>query len=267
MMCALGYSKVLLCNSVFRIALCARVNIKAGTELFFCYGYDAKLTQKYKQPKSNVVAVKDVVKSAVKVQVKTKKSSSHKSSTPSIPGDASEAKRKALAKARAIKAEKRAATRAESSSQDANSHRTGLQQARKTAASMPHHSRTVRATERRDRVKTVRGSGMVEDSNASESAMDVDDDNMSEKVVQETDNEDDEFMPEGGLQEGPEANDPHLNDAEEEDMDRESRPRRQLKLVKSAQSVVAVKKKMGGARTGAGRKRKLRVILNSEDEE
>jgi hypothetical protein len=43
-------AKVLLCNSVARIGLFAKVDIKAGTELFFHYGYPAEMTKYYVQP-------------------------------------------------------------------------------------------------------------------------------------------------------------------------------------------------------------------------
>lgn len=263
----------MFCNTVFRIALYARVNIKAGTELFFNYNYDPSLTKTYKEPTGTVFAVKGVGKPAARVKPKTEKISSQKTPLPSIPGDGTEAQRKALAKARAAKAAKRAALHAESSSQNANSHRIGLQQARKTAANKPYRSRTTRATGGRERFKTVRRSGIVEDPDASESAMDADDDIVPEKVVPETDDEDDEFVPEKDAPEEPEPSESHVSDAEEEDVDMESRSRRRrhpLKLVKSAQStrpVVAVKKKMSGARPGAGRKRKHGVIINSGDEE
>ncbi|KAF2643347.1 hypothetical protein P280DRAFT_446843 [Massarina eburnea CBS 473.64] len=44
------YARTVFCNTVNRIALYASENIKAGTELFFDYGYDEKQKKDFKQP-------------------------------------------------------------------------------------------------------------------------------------------------------------------------------------------------------------------------
>ena len=50
--------KNLLCNTVFRIALFATRDIKAGTELYFNYNYPKEKTAQFKQPNAKAVAVK-----------------------------------------------------------------------------------------------------------------------------------------------------------------------------------------------------------------
>jgi SET domain-containing protein len=50
--------KNLLCNTVFRIALFATTDIKAGTELYFNYNYPEEKTSQFKQPNGKVVVVK-----------------------------------------------------------------------------------------------------------------------------------------------------------------------------------------------------------------
>ncbi|KAF2032179.1 SET domain-containing protein, partial [Setomelanomma holmii] len=52
------HPKVLLCNTVFRVALYASVDIEAGTEFFFHYNYPEEMTMHFKQPKGKVFAVK-----------------------------------------------------------------------------------------------------------------------------------------------------------------------------------------------------------------
>jgi SET domain-containing protein len=54
--------KNLLCNTVFRIALFATTDIKAGTELYFNYNYPKEKTAQFKQPNGKVVAVKQTKK-------------------------------------------------------------------------------------------------------------------------------------------------------------------------------------------------------------
>lgn len=80
------YPKNLFCNTVFRIALYASTDIKAGTELFFDYSYPAEWTANFKQPKiKEIVVVKQKHKS--------------KSATPSVKSTSSSTtthRRKAL---------------------------------------------------------------------------------------------------------------------------------------------------------------------------
>jgi SET domain-containing protein len=56
--------KNLLCNTVFRIALFATTDIKAGIELYFNYNYPKEKTAQFKQPNAKVVAVKQVKQKA-----------------------------------------------------------------------------------------------------------------------------------------------------------------------------------------------------------
>lgn len=73
-------SKIMLCNTVFRIGLYAKVDIKAGTELFFNYNYPVEFMQGFTQPNDKLTAVGQTVSSKVK-----NKSSTMSSGKPHIP--------------------------------------------------------------------------------------------------------------------------------------------------------------------------------------
>lgn len=270
-------SKVVFCNTVFRVALYAVMNIKAGSELFFNYNYPEEMTRNFKQPKGKIVAVKQVVKQPKKGKMKRAPSSinSIMSSTgeyvdkPERPG-----MREALAKARAAKAAKRALKLAEDGLQThtttAESRRPN--QARK-AASGPSSFRMSMDPDVGGRSVRERDSSAREGSNASRSRAETRANSGTPAlVIQETDDEDEDTN--GGA----EASDPEVSEAGEDDSAEEdgshasdaaperagaARPRmRKSALV----AVKEVKKARGGARPGAGRKRKRPLIVNSEDE-
>ena len=270
------YPKVLLCNTVFRVALYASTDIKAGTEFFFHYNYAAELTKHFKQPKGKVAAVKQTVKPQPKYKSKSKGLSSEATGMDGMPNRQCAS----LAKARVAKAEKRAAALLnEADSQGSSTtRRSGLQQARKTVSSSLQYRSSKSSGVQPGRSKISRNLGDREGSNALETAVGVDNSHaaetstqtqvtVSELVVQDTDDEDEDFMPEEDTQEPAEPIDIEastlLNEVQHE---RRVRGRRLLKISKSS-NVVAVKKKVGGARPGAVRKRKRPVVLKSDEEE
>ncbi|CAO2657552.1 Nn.00g036780.m01.CDS01 [Neocucurbitaria sp. VM-36] len=266
------YAKNLFCNTVFRLALYASTNIKAGTELYFDYNYPKETTRDFKQPKGKVVAVKDTVKQTKpKGQGKSSDTSFHKSSTSSSLGQQSEIndyRIEVLKRARAEKARKREARLAEQVSEEpAPSHRPGRQQARKTA----HTHRSNQPQQVRG-VKTVRRSASRNNSNTSKTRTEADESNLeagvSAQVVQDTDDDDDDFI----LQE-PQVDDYDLALSDNEDHTIEDSESDTIGRNRGGQGkrlsmapVVAVKKKMGGARPGAGRKRKRPVVVDSDGE-
>jgi hypothetical protein len=263
----LGHSRVVFCNTVFRVALYASVDIKAGTELFFHYNYPEDMTKNFKQPKGKVVAVKQTVKAPIKV--KPKRAMSCSSTNDPTPDSEVVSKdrpwiREALAKARAAKAAKRAAMLAEKAAltdkalpTTSNTHIGNVFKQARKSASGPQ-------ADNRGRSKRARELDMGDESNGSRSASRADDDANRRKkttpahIVQDTDEEEEEhadnklvFDAEG---QG------HTPVAEEGTSSAGLRRtgRSQSRTLKSA-PVVAVKKlksNMGGARPGAGRKRK-----------
>jgi hypothetical protein len=58
------HAKSLMCNTVQRIGMYASVDMQPGTELFFHYNYTKEQMKGYKQPKTQVVAVKQKTKHA-----------------------------------------------------------------------------------------------------------------------------------------------------------------------------------------------------------
>jgi hypothetical protein len=52
------HAKSLMCNTVQRIGMYASVDMQPGTELFFHYNYTKEQMKGYKQPKAQIVAVK-----------------------------------------------------------------------------------------------------------------------------------------------------------------------------------------------------------------
>lgn len=275
------YPKVLLCNTVFRVALYASVDIKAGTEFFFHYNYPEETTMHFKQPKSKVVAVKQTRLVTTKQKRMPVRASSYNSAEPSGPNPYAR-QIEALAKARAAKAAKRAAQLAELGL-PATGRITGVRQARKSATNPPLESRLSKNSEVRGRDKTAPTLRRDEDVEASESALDGDEETsaktwgtneaVTELVVQDTDDEDDEFVPES-TQEGAEADSMPADVAEDDfDLDTEGQVEQGPskppgRAIKSAAVFVVKKKKgkLGGARPGAGRKRKRPLIVNSDDE-
>jgi hypothetical protein len=271
-------SRVLFCNTVFRVALYASTDIKAGTEFFFHYNYPAWMTKNFKQPKDKVVAVKQIVKQPSKAKTKRALSRTPANNDPKPSSAASHVEkekperpwiRESLAKARAAKAAKREAMLAEKDLQTPAIPATMLRQgqARKSAGG-PSMFRPLKALTLTDRSKQPQDYGSRAGSNASDS-VGVRTRSTPILVIQDTDDEDDENAvqdTQAGAQESQAAEDGV--DMNTKDPESSARPRR-ARMAKAAPVIVAVKKvkkKMGGARPGAGRKRKRPVIINSEDE-
>lgn len=271
-----GYPKNLFCNTVFRIALYATTDIKAGTELFFHYNYPEELTKNFKQPKGKVVAVKEIVRQPSKAKLKRASST-----TPSSAGAYIDRPRprnhEALAIARAAKAAKRAAMLAEKGLETPG---TGVKQARKSTSTGPNGYQKLKNSNSRGRTERVRDLEIPEAPNASASAVEADHNANTRAptlVVQDTDEEDDDSVPDS-RQEGTNTHGiPSFHTGEDgvelasgndintyASLELRNRPR----IGKPAPVVVVkeVKKKMGGVRPGAGRKRKRPLILNSDEE-
>lgn len=275
-------AQVVFCNTVFRVALYANTDIKAGTEFFFHYNYPEHMTKNFKQPKGKVVAVKQVVKQPNKVKTKRvfSRASTNNDPTPSSAESYVEKEkpdrpwiREALAKARAAKAAKRAAMLAEKDLQISATAipATVLRRARKSASGASK-SQPSKDSDSRGRSARIQDSGSRRGSNASESAT-TRTRSRPALVVQDTDDKDEENTAQdtqAGAQ-GSEAGEDEL-DLDAEDSVSSALPRRagnpRGRMAKSAPVVAVkkVKKKMGGARPGAGRKRKRPLIINSEDE-
>ena len=56
------HAKNLMCNTVQRIGMYASVDMQPGTELFFHYNYTKEQMKGFKQPKAQIVAVKQTTK-------------------------------------------------------------------------------------------------------------------------------------------------------------------------------------------------------------
>ncbi|KAI4676224.1 uncharacterized protein J4E84_009621 [Alternaria hordeiaustralica] len=270
--------KNLLCNTVFRIALFATRDIKAGTELFFNYNYPKEKTEQFKQPNAKIVAVKQ-----------TKQKTKKRESLTSLSQPIEDRSRilAATAKAREAKAAKRKeAMLQEGGGEPATRRRSGTLQARKAATSKPGR-KAVR--------KSKRGGLNRNESTGSDTGMDVEasdpeipeippviesQSTQTSLYVQDTEAEDDEFiLPDTQEDEEQDVAEPASEDDEPPGRSTRSRrgPGRPRRRASDVAPVVAVKQavkqaakqkksKMGGARPGAGRKRKRPVIANSDDE-
>jgi hypothetical protein len=257
----LGHSQVVFCNTVFRVALYATTDIKAGTELFFNYNYPEEMTKFFKQPKGKVVAVKQLIKQSSKA--KSKRASSHSSSNndtaPSSAGAYVDRPwvREALAKARAAKAAKREAMLAEKTNQapTITGSSTGLKKHARKSASGPSSYKKSNVPEERGRTRWVGGSKSREGS-AAVSALKSGDERhvkteaMSALVVQDTDEDTD--------------TDTDVEDRENDVIRRSDRSA--PKMAKKSASVVAVKKVKKGGRYSLGRKRKRPVVAENDEE-
>ncbi|KAH7079176.1 hypothetical protein BKA63DRAFT_409412 [Paraphoma chrysanthemicola] len=264
------YPKVLLCNTVFRVALYASVDIKAGTEFFFHYNYPEEMTMHFKQPKGKVVAVRQLKPVATKQKSAAIRSSS-KSVDPS--GENPYARQiEGLAKARAAKAAKRAAQLAELGLPATSR----LKQARKSAVHSSTTYKLSRDSEVQGRHKQAPTLSRSEAVEAYESVLYADErtstktrgalEKETDFVVQETDDEDEPEDTQAGAEEDsvPASEvEKGLNLDAGETVRAPGRTRG--RAIKSA-PVFAVKNKKGGFRPGAGRKRKRPVIVNSDEE-
>ncbi|CAN9238892.1 unnamed protein product [Alternaria alternata] len=270
--------KNLLCNTVFRIALFATRDIKAGTELYFNYNYPKEKTAQFKQPNAKAVAVKQT-------KQKTKK---RQSLTSSQPIEDRSRVLAATAKAREAKAAKRAAAQAmleSSDAQAATKRHSGTLKARKAATGEPGRKiakESMReALSRNDSTYTDTDTGVDAEAEASDPeipAVIESQSTQTSQYVQDTEEDNDKYVL--TTQEDDEEEDvtePASDDEQAIVPDRGvgTRTRRGLgrprKRISDLAPVIAVKDKktktkMGGARPGAGRKRKRPIITNSDDE-
>ncbi|CAN9132329.1 unnamed protein product [Alternaria alternata] len=270
--------KNLLCNTVFRIALFATRDIKAGTELYFNYNYPKEKTAQFKQPNAKAVAVKQT-------KQKTKK---RQSLTSSQPIEDRSRVLAATAKAREAKAAKRAAAQAmlePSDAQAATKRHSGTLKARKAATGEPGRKiakESMReALSRNDSTYTDTDTGVDAEAEASDPeipAVIESQSTQTSQYVQDTEEDNDKYVL--TTQEDDEEEDvtePASDDEQAIVPDRGvgTRTRRGLgrprKRISDLAPVIAVKDKktktkMGGARPGAGRKRKRPIITNSDDE-
>ncbi|KAH3910960.1 hypothetical protein HBI56_002380 [Parastagonospora nodorum] len=259
-------SKVVFCNTVFRVALYALTSIKAGSELFFNYNYPEEMTKNFKQPKGKIVAVKQVVKQPKKGKMK-RAPSFNDSITSSTGGNVDKPERpgmrEALAKARAAKAAKRALKLAEEGLQ---THATsGRPKQARESASGPSSLRMSKNPDVGGRPGRERDSRAREGSNASRSRAGTRAKSGTPiLVIQETDDEDEDTN--GGA----EASDPQVSEdgsqASDTVPERAGAARPRMRKSAPLFAVKEIKKTRGGVRPGAGRKRKRPLIVNSEDE-
>jgi hypothetical protein len=254
----LGHSQVVFCNTVFRVALYATTDIKAGAELFFHYNYPEEMTKFFRQPKGKVVAVKQLVNQPSKAKLKreSSRSSSNNDTAPSSAGAYVDRPwvREALAKARAAKAAKREATLGEKTNQAPATSSSGLKHARKSASGLGGYKKS-KDSEERGRTGWVGGSDSREGS-ASKSAVETGNDDhdknkeTSALVVQDTDEDI--------------GTDTDVEGRENDSTRRSNRPA--PRMARKSASVVAVKKVRKGGRLSLGRKRKRPLVADSDDE-
>lgn len=251
----------LLCNTVFRIALFATTNIKAGTELYFNYNYPKEKTAQFKQPNGKVVAVKENKQKAKKADVMAKRKQ---------PGEERDRSRilAATAKARAAKAAKRAAMLAEAARLAAARPTPGPSRARKIATGAPGVTRGSKLRERVSRNESAESdTGLdVDASDAEISVAGESQETAASQYLEDTDEDDEEFT----------MDDTQENEDKEggrwgrgSSATRRYGPGRPRKRGSDIAPVTVSQRRsgnLGGARPGAGRKRKRPVILNSDDE-
>ncbi|KAF1942199.1 hypothetical protein EJ02DRAFT_346180 [Clathrospora elynae] len=264
------YPKNLLCNTVFRLALYAKVDIKAGAELYFNYNYPKELTETFKQPDGKTVAVKQTAKQ------KGKGKSSSSNEIQSVEDRPHTLASTAKTKARADRIEKRAAMQAKKSSQNsAPTLRPGPQRARKTAISEPDQQRVSQLLSRG--IKSAPRTASRNQTSASEFGRDLEASNhdvppvavsqdtqatRSTQVVQDTDEEEDDLIPENNTQEDANEEDIPISDAAQDRGER-----RKAGILRRKQSDMApVIRRKGGPRPRASRKRK-RVVFDDSDED
>jgi hypothetical protein len=244
----------LLCNTVFRIALFATTNIKAGTELYFNYNYPKEKTAQFRQPNGKAVAVKENKQKPKRVDVGSKFNQ---------PGEERDRSRMlaATAKARAAKAAKREAMREQEARLAAAKPLPGPFRARKTVTGA---FGLKRGSKLRDSISRNESVLDVELSDAEISIAGTSQDTATSQYVEDTD-EGEEFVV-GGTQEN-EDEDVRMSTRHGNATGRR-RPGRPRKRRSDAVPVMAIEKSrnLGGARPGAGRKRKRPVIINSDDE-
>lgn len=250
----------LLCNTVFRIALFATTNIKAGTELYFNYNYPKEKTAQFKQPNGKVVAVKETKQKVKRVDAGSK------TSQPVVERDRSRILA-ATAKARAAKAAKRAAMLEEEARLALAKSLPGPLRARKTATGTPG---VKRASKLRDSLCRNESTGSdtgfdVEASDGEMSVAGTSQETTTSQYVEDTDDDEEFITGDSQENEGEEVR----RSARHGSTVGRRRPGRPRKRGSDVAPVMATEKRsgnLGGARPGAGRKRKRPVILNSDDE-
>ncbi|RMZ72227.1 set domain-containing [Pyrenophora seminiperda CCB06] len=257
--------KNLLCNTVFRVALYATTDIKAGTELYFNYNYPKEKTAQFKQPGGKVVAVKQ-----------TKQKTKRRESLVSL-GQSIESRSRTLAataKARAAKAAKRAARmQEEEATKSAGRLHSRPLQARKAVPDKPSQKNLTKPRDKtRNRSESTDSDVNMEgEVSGEEHAMVESRHSQMAGVVQDTDEEDDEFV----LENTQEDRDGSLTTSEDEEVATKHvgdallgrRSSRKRNGMSNTTRVVAVRKAKDKALLGAGeKKRKRPVIANSDDE-
>ncbi|USP82641.1 hypothetical protein yc1106_09915 [Curvularia clavata] len=259
----------LLCNTVFRIALFATTNIKAGTELYFNYNYPKEKTAQFKQPNGKVVAVKENKPKTKKADGTVKRKQ---------PGEERDRSRilAATAKARAAKAAKRQAMLEEAARLAAARPSAVPFQARKTATATPSVKPRSKLRQRVSRNESVESDGgLDEDEDEDEDASDAEASaaNASQETtasqsqyVGDVDGDDEEFVVDDTEENDDEQSHSWTKGSSATSRYGPSRPRRRTSNVTPVMASQKKTGKMGGARPGAGRKRKRPVILNSDDE-
>jgi len=250
--------KNLLCNTVFRVALFAITDIKAGTELYFNYNYPKEKTAQFKQPNGKVVAVKQV-------KQKTKKRESLASLSQPI-----EDRSRTLAATAKARAVREAKTHEGETTKPTSKLRSGPLQARKAAPGKPGRKKVTKPRGKgADRNEfTDSDANMESEASGEEMLMAESQEIQAAREVRDTD-EDDEFI----LGNTQESGDDNLTTSEAtaaEDVGDAPPSRRSGRTRKSSfkiSPVVPVKATNNRARPIAGRsKRKRPVIANSDDE-
>ena len=247
--------KNLLCNTVFRVALYATTDIKAGTELYFNYNYPKEKTSQFKQPSGKVVAVKQM-------KQKTKKRESPVSLSQSI-----EDRSRTLAatvKARAVRAPK---THEEESTKPTGKLHSGPLQARKAAPGKPGRKKVTKPRGKGTNRNEFTDSDADMESEASGEEMPTIE-SQEIQATRDTD-EDDEFVL-GNTQEDGDDNLTTSEATAAEDVGdalpsrRSGRTRKRLFDISP---VVTVKATNNKALPVAGKKKRKRpVVANSDDE-
>ena len=251
--------KNLLCNTVFRVALFAITDIKAGTELYFNYNYPKEKTAQFKQPSGKVVTVKQM-------KQKTKKRESLASLSQPI-----EDRSRTLAATAKARAVREAKTHEGETTKSTSKLRSGPLQARKAAPGKPGRKKVTKprgkGTDRNE--LTDSDADMESEASREEMPMIESQETQAAREVWDTD-EDDEYIL-GNTQEDADDN---LTSSEEAtaaedvgDVLPSRRSGRTRKSLFNISPVVPAKATNNKARPVAGKnKRKRPVIVNSDDE-
>jgi hypothetical protein len=246
-------SKNLLCNTVHRIGLYATKDIPPGTELFFHYGYAESQTKNFKEPgvnKSTKVVVVKTKATTTSSLLKTQQGSRARLSTPE--------RRKQTEKARAARHTRN--TEAQAATPDLTDPAIGQKRARKSILKAESMKRT-RGTHRTDAdisdgkypkemFNSIADSAVLVNMPSTQSSAPVE----SQELV--TSDPEDVYVPD-------DEEDAAMDDCDQPVLDDDdvvggSSGSLPVRIRRAMAPVVAVKRpgKRGGARPGAGRKRK-----------